>query len=307
MPGLLASALSLVSASLPSATSGRESLPPRRLAIYYGYPSLINGAYDIIVFGDGLEFVDQDANRTPPGAGRDEHDRTVRLITRLKRTGRQAEVFGYVTIGNSQRLSLSEVQRRVQLWASMGVTGILLDEAGQDYGVTAQRLVDAVNTVHAAGLHVCVNAFRLGDLRSVPWQAGDALLLESFGVRMGARQPIAQVIAIADEAAELRTRSGVRLFAVSTASNHTMDADDHSYAWSLAAIWGLDAIGWGEPHYSAVDSRLPWRPRPAEEARLHDAAFLSPIERAPSQVSRRTTRGRIVVFSTGAARFEQTR
>ena len=53
-----------------------------RLAIYYGYPSLVNGAngdlekaarvfsaYDVVVLGDGLEFPDQQSGRYPPGEG----------------------------------------------------------------------------------------------------------------------------------------------------------------------------------------------------------------------------------------------
>src|SRR5436190_6871477 len=49
-------------------TVAAATLPPQRLAIYYGYPSLVDGArgdiarvaavfgeYDVVVFGDGLE------------------------------------------------------------------------------------------------------------------------------------------------------------------------------------------------------------------------------------------------------------
>ena len=53
---------------------------PFPLAIYYGIPSLVNGAagdvdraaetfraYDVVVFGDGLEFDDIVPDRTPSG------------------------------------------------------------------------------------------------------------------------------------------------------------------------------------------------------------------------------------------------
>ena len=84
LPGTAAMLLGAVVWSEPSAGAG--TLVPKRLAIYYGIPSLVNGAqgdtaraaavfaeYDLAVFGDGLEFPDVVPQRTPAGAGPVEH------------------------------------------------------------------------------------------------------------------------------------------------------------------------------------------------------------------------------------------
>src|SRR5437762_11576869 len=68
------SSLLFAKSILPAATT------PARLAIYYGYPSLANGAngdvekaasvfsaYDVVSLGDGLELPDRESGRHPPG------------------------------------------------------------------------------------------------------------------------------------------------------------------------------------------------------------------------------------------------
>jgi hypothetical protein len=272
-----------------SATVHKKPVPS--LAIYYGYPSLINGVdgdmdravdafspYDIIVFGDGLEFNDQRSGRLPVGPGSDEHQRAARILTRLRESPRSPELYGYVALGQMQHLVGSEIDERVALWSAMGVTGIFFDEAGRDYGVTRQRLATAVGSAHERGLNVCVNAFEPADVlgpdtkgsprsghrnaRAVdtPLEPQDAVLLESFAVRLGIRQARDEVATRARRALALSDAAGVRVFGVSTAApDGSFNADDLVYARSLAESSGLDAFGWGEPQYGATDSRLPWR------------------------------------------------
>ena len=76
----------LTRAPLPAAGAAEAPVvPPRRLAIYYGWPSLVNESYgdptraaavfasfDLVVFGDGLEH---------PTHG--DHDRHAAIIERL--------------------------------------------------------------------------------------------------------------------------------------------------------------------------------------------------------------------------------
>jgi hypothetical protein len=76
------------------------------------------------------------------------------------------------------------------------------------------------------------------------------------------------VVATAKRAADAlawRQRAGISVFAITTAVG-PFDAPSFEFAWRQAAALGLDGIGWGEPHFSA-DSRLPWRERPADEAK----------------------------------------
>jgi hypothetical protein len=274
-----------------------DSKPVGRLAIYYGYPSRVNDAggdlsrateafspYDVIVLGDGLEFSDSTAGRLAVGLGRDEHERTADIIARLRATVRSPEIFGYIALGNTQDLSLAEIDKRVALWSAMQVTGIFFDEAGQDFAVTRERLAAAVGFAHEHRLNVCVNAFDPGDVlapasvppdssgqpdaapRDTPLIAGDAVLLESFAVRLGIREPLEDVVRRARRAIAMSRAGGVRIFGVATGRPdglfHLGEAD---YAWKIAQSVELDAFGWSEPGYGASSSELPWR-LPTERA-----------------------------------------
>ena len=103
---------SIVSACVLSATvlAGAPPPTPQRLAIFYGIPSLVNGAggdvgraaavfaeYDLVVLGDGLEFEDVVRARKPAGAGAVEYRRTKEIMARLAASPRATAVFGYVS------------------------------------------------------------------------------------------------------------------------------------------------------------------------------------------------------------------
>src|SRR5947207_11246180 len=85
-----------------------------RLAIYYGYPSLVEQSagdvgraaavfaqYDIVVLGDGLEL----KNDATGDAGlQQERTRLDDLIARIHRYPRRPQIFGYVDLGSTQHL-----------------------------------------------------------------------------------------------------------------------------------------------------------------------------------------------------------
>ncbi len=300
----------------------KPSAAPLRLAIYYGYPSLVNGAqgnveqavtqfahYDVIVFGAGLEF---DRAISTPTAGPAEHAFTRRLMARLRLQPRQPQIFGYVDIGSTNRLSMASIVDRIERWAAMGAHGVLLDEAGFDFGVTRERQNRAVMSAHTRGLGVCLNAFRPEDLfgtEAVPTNAAgggnptgiapvisarDAVLLESFAIRNGEAERPDRLARRVRAAQEGRARFGTRIFGVATSG-----ADDGAalaqYGWWAAAAFGLDAYGWGTASYSAVTSRLPWIARPAAEATLVGAAFSGDVTLGDTRWSRATSLGRIVI------------
>jgi hypothetical protein len=273
--------------------SGEPAAAPLRLAIYYGYPSLVNGArgnaalalavfadYDIIVLGDGLEVDGVSAGR---GAGHDEHAFTARLIDRLRLTPRRPDVYGYVDLGSTERLHLGEIGARLDGWARMGAAGVLLDEAGYDFGVTRERQNAAVEAAHARGLAVCLNAFDPHDIFSaapVPLNylgggnptglaplvsARDAVLVESFAVHNSVLEGINQLTVRTRAALDGRARFGTRVLGVATGAGRPEDARLAQYGWWIASVLGLDAYGWGPPTFGATHSRLPWMPRPAAE------------------------------------------
>jgi len=98
---------------------------PKKLLIYYGYPSLFNGSttiqgatrlfdkYDIVVLGAGLESPEHP-----------DHLNALKIIQRSRAT-----FYGYV----QSTLPLDEAKKRIDLWTDMGVAGIFLDEFGFDY------------------------------------------------------------------------------------------------------------------------------------------------------------------------------
>jgi hypothetical protein len=255
---------------------------PLRLAIYYGYPSLVNGAgadlaraaahlshYDVIVLGDGLEFDTAEHGYAGPA----EHAFTRQLVRQLAQTPRQPAVFGYVDLGRTQALTPEALADRVNRWAAMGVSGVFLDEAGYDFGVTRERQNHAVRAARARGLRVCFNAYRpediFGDERVPINEAGggnpsgekpvlsarDAILLESFAVGSGVLEPADPLARRVRAALAGRQRFGARIFAVATGG---ADTDLAHFGWRAASSLGLDAYGWSEPGYGAATSQLRW-------------------------------------------------
>lgn len=273
----------IVSACVLSATvlAGSPVSAPKRLAIYYGIPSLVNGAggdvaraaavfaeYEVVVFGDGLEFEDVVTGRKPPGAGPIEYRRTRAIIAQVAASPRRTAVFGYVDLGRSQRLSMEDISFRIARWKAMGAAGIFFDEAGADFDVDRARQNAAIDATHRAGLRAVLNAFDPDDVfatredgRAPRLRSGDAYLLESFAVRNGvAEDPRGwnDRLARAKRGAQA---TGAGIWATTTAAG-AYKPDLMAHAWAAAVQAGLDAFAWGEPSFSSADSRLPFRPRP---------------------------------------------
>ena len=254
---------------------------PKRLAIYYGIPSLVNDAagdvsraaaafaeYDLVVFGDGLEFDDVVPVRKPPGAGPIEHGRTRAIVAQLAAAPRRTAVFGYVDLGRSQQLSLDEIKSRVAKWKALGAAGIFYDEAGADFGVDRARQNAAVEAAHALRLRVVLNAFnpddvfRTGDDGVRPRIAhGDAYLLESFAVRNGVPADPRGWNARLGRARRGAAATGASIWATTTTEGK-FTPELMTHAWRAAVQAGVEAFSWGEPSFGSVDSRLPFRPRP---------------------------------------------
>ena len=260
---------------------------PKRLAIYYGYPSVVNGAagevekaisvfrkYDLVVLGDGVEFADSVAGRYPTGVGADEHEKTRKIIAALAGRGSSSKVFGYICLGDSQHLTESEIRRRVQLWKEMGVSGIFLDEAGYDWKIIdRKRQNSTVAFIHSLGLSSFLNAFYPKDLFSRENLLGknpdhaapllnekDLFLLESFQVKDGAYEEVLEWQERVDQAIRYRAQYGSHIFATTTGrENQPFRPEQFAYAWWSAWLYNLDGFGWGEPNFSVPAGTLPDR------------------------------------------------
>ena len=232
----------------------------KRVAVYYGYPSLVNGAkgdldkaaqvfnrYHIVVFGDGLEF---------PGA---EHENVVRLIASLDK---QVLVFGYVCLGHTQKLAIPEMQHRVLLWKGTGVEGIFLDEAGKDFGVDHSRRERMVDFIHSQGLSVFVNAFQPSDVfedGATHLGKSDFFLLESFVVRNGQPDDSKLMNTRVEQAAHYREIYKFHLVGVTTADSTPFSPALYKQACAAAHRIALDGFGWGEPSFSSQSNFLSGR------------------------------------------------
>jgi hypothetical protein len=282
---LTSAALSLAQASQASP----RPQTPARLAIYYGYPSLVNGAkgdvekaagvfslYDVVVFGDGLEFPDHQSSRVAQGDSA-EHQKLVEIIVGMKRHNAGIRIYGYVPLGEYQHLSDTDIQQRIGLWKQMGVAGIFLDEGSYDYGnVDRARQNNAVIYVHQQGLSAFMNGYfpdHIFGLENEPLyskgknknpghqppalNANDLYLLESFQIREGNYDDPVQWQARIKKVLDYRKRYATQVFAITTVGNKPFDAQKLNYGWWSAWMNDLEGFGWGEPNFSASDNLLP--------------------------------------------------
>jgi hypothetical protein len=281
----------------PSARSNHAV--PARLAIYYGYPSLVNGsrgdvekaagvfsAYDVVVLGDGLEFAEKQPGRYPEGDP-EEHQKALQIIAAVRKHSPTTRFYGYVCLGEipwpkGQQTALSpkQLEERIQLWKQMAVSGIFLDEAGYDFAVvTRERQNLAVRVIHELGLSAFMNAYFVEHLFSlqnkVPYANGseknperraplldqrDLFLLESFQVKNGTYESTAAAQKRLNQALAYRRRYGTRIFATTTTTEEQpFSAEKFNYAWWTAWLYGLDGFSWGEPDFAALTNNLPDR------------------------------------------------
>jgi hypothetical protein len=270
-----------------------------RLAIYYGYPSLVNAStgdvekaagvfseYDVVVLGDGLEFSDKQPGRYPEGDP-GEHQKVLQMIAAVGRRNPGTRFFGYVCLGEIpsltreiNSLTTQELEARIRLWKQMGVAGIFLDEAGYDFPVVTRKRQNAiVGIIHELGLSAFANAYFLDHLFSLennlPYANGpdknperlpplldhrDLFLLESFQVKNGTYESVAAWQPRLNQALAYRSRYGARIFSTTTiAENQTFNAGMFSYAWWTARLYNFDGFSWGEPNFAASSNALPDR------------------------------------------------
>ena len=292
-------AMTLAGSSLvfaKSSVSGASADIPARLAIYYGYPSLVSAAngdvekaagvfskYDVVVLGAGLEFPDRQIGRYPPGDPQ-EHQKVLKIIEAARERSPQTRFYGYVCLGEmpspkGEKISLTpkQLEERVRLWKDMGVVGIFLDEAGYDFrAVTRERQNMAVRIIHELGLSAFMNAYFLDHLFSLedklPYADGtaknpdhvpplldrrDLFLLESFQVNNGSYESVPEWRARLNLALKYRQRYGAQIFATTTTTEQEpFSAEKFNYAWWTAFLYGLDGFGWGEPNFAARSNAL---------------------------------------------------
>ena len=303
-------------------TAQAESpLIPKKLAVYYGFPSLVNvldrppmmspddwatevfNNYDLVVFGEGL----QDSSHS-------DHMNTEVIINKLKTPPNNTAVYGYIPIGVTKlsegqtSLSISEIKKRVDDWGLMDVAGIFLDQAGYDFGVSRQRQNDIVEYVHSKGLEAFINAWNPDDVFSptpdpiynptglaTVLGSSDIYLSESFQIKESEYQDPVVWMNKADKVLAYKQEFGVRVATVTTVSEDKPNFDQTKFdyaAWS-SLLYGFEAMGWGELFFSAGDNKLPYHPRP-NPGDIGDQ-FITSITYTPPLKTRKTNKVTIIV------------
>lgn len=252
-----------VSGPLPQLTSLVDTGPitsPRRLAIYYGWPSLVNSAggnltqatasftpFNMVVLGAGLE-----------DTSHGDHTNTVTIIGNL--AVNNVDVYGYVDLGiTTQNFDLPTIAMSVDAWKAIpGVTGIFYDNAGQDFGVTRPRLISAVDYVHSQDLVAFINAWQPDDVLSgaTPLRAGDWYLAESHPVSGGQCSNLDFWWDKSHKLKNYHDQLGVQIATSSTGGDEIECDDLPMYPPYRQALWatylfGFDAFNFADLLYSA--------------------------------------------------------
>ncbi len=255
------------------------SLPKMNVAFFYGYPSLINGAqgniqkavsafapYNVIVLGDGVQFNTRVKKRRPVGVGAIEYQRSRQIAAAILEQRPHTDIYGYISLGDTQALPGSEVQRRIHLWKDFGATGIFLDEAGYDWRiVTRNRQNSALNAAHSLGMKVFINAYYPDSLlnqqknlrknsktEEVALQPHDLLLLESMPVKNGIYVSAEEWRARLDQALRVRNAFGTRIVSLATGTReHPLDQGQVAYSCWNAWMFELDGVAWADSTYSS--------------------------------------------------------
>ena len=250
--------------------ASQSSIIPKKLLIYYGYPSSINASgadaskavqhfakYDYVVLGESLEDLSHN-----------DHNRTVEIVSHQLTDN--VKFFGYV----DSRLSLNASWDNIDQWIATGVDGIFFDVFAYDYGITRSQQNALVDYAHNRGTLVFVNGWDPDDVfgnainsqynpngAATSLGSRDFYLSESYQITLGNYQPESQWRAKQNKLDAYRDRLGFEVLAVTTgSSSFQYDQNKFFYAWYSALIDGYEAVGWGEASFSS--SAQPYRARP---------------------------------------------
>ena len=281
-----------------------ELKKPKSLLIYYGFPSLINDAksideavdafspYDYIVLGDGLSL-----------ESHSDHQKTLEIISDAKM--QESKVYGYIDAGmTTQKLSISEIEMRVDGWKAMGVAGIFLDDFGFDFKVSRDRQNKIIDYVHEKELQVIVNAWNADDVFSITNESrlnrdaqsshldeNDFYLMESYQVALSQYESL--------ESWQERSRGmkiyqdivGFKILSITT-SNAPYNEEAFYYTWYSALFDEHEATGWGEINFGATHQKSLFHDRPKLDDELF---FIGGIKDKNGIVKRETNLGRIEI------------
>lgn len=259
---------------------------PKKLAIFYAYPSTINGTYtvpaavlvyndyDLVVFGAGVEEISHP-----------DHQNTIDIIANSS-----ADFFGYI----DATLNLNVIKNKISKWATMGVEGIFIDQFGFDFGLTRGKQNSILNDVHTKNLIAFVNAWEPDDVfqqvNNVACciKPGDWYLAQSHYIKEGEYQNLNEWETKSNKLVNYKQTFNINVACITTTiSSIGFDQNKWDNAYYAHAIYNFDASGWGEPLFSAQSAQLPFRQRKD----IYGTEFIGNIVTNGSVKSRETNVG----------------
>lgn len=244
---------------------------PKKLAIYYGYPSLINGSdgnlssainvfkiYDQIIFGAGLEYTSHP-----------DHNNTINIINNSNMSNVQS--FGYI----DSTISIDLFEERVILWKQMGIKGIFCDQFGYDFENTRADQNNILDYIHNNGLIAFVNAWNCDDVFAsniVPIyntlgisstiNSNDWFLAQSYQIINNNYQTANDWLTRSDKLSTYSLSIGTKIACVTTTDDsNQFDQNKMDYAYYSCALYNFHSFGWGEYNFSASTAQLLFRTR----------------------------------------------
>lgn len=238
--------------------------PPKKLCIYYSWPSVINSSngdvnkavnqfvqFDIVVLGDGLW-------KTSHG----DNSKTKQIITLLRQRKPSIKIYGYIDVGvkaPAQNLSDSKLKEAIDGWKMMGATGVFGDDFGTDFGVYRQRQNVFIDYAHSKGMSVFANSWSVNDAlggTDCKLDVRDFYLLESFCVGHGAYRSLNEFKQRGDLALFYMKQKQVGIAAVATTTFNQLSANTPSngqflQSWYGTAMYNFDAFQFTDKDYSA--------------------------------------------------------
>jgi hypothetical protein len=321
---LSALVIQLILICLSKEPTSAQTVSPKPLLIYYGFPAKINGLttaqeaatefsrYAYVVWPDQIE----DYSKNPAEAPK--------AKTILDLINPATKVYGYVSLSQKIPTPLTEAQifQRLDAISAFGFKGVLFDECGYVDGVSRSRMTNAVQYAHTKNLVVLANTLYSTCLfqnaynpvynpTQIPSALGsqDGYLFESHVIINGnyfrfAGENGSQYDewdywrAKSDTLRQFQKQIGFKVFSITTPDYFsTYTQAKHYFAWYCAWLWGHEATGWSEQNYSSdapnnTSSNLaPFRTPPT--ITTPGNRFLTEFSRTGNEHVRFTNTGRI--------------
>ena len=258
-----------------------SNLLPKKLCMYFGYPSLVNGAagnintavntfkqYDQVIFPNGLEDISHP-----------DYLNTIAIINHPDMAN--TTVFGEI----DSTKPFGQNKSKIDLWKINGAKGVFCNKFGFDYNVNRAQQNTLLDYIHSSALIAIVYTTSVDDafckcihLTCNPLgqdsniSANDYYLALHYQVVNGAFQLPMDWKIRSDKMVNWRGVYGTKMACATTTNNTPFDQNKMDYAYFSTVLYNFDSFGYSEFNFSA-DNLLPFRTR----KQFYGTRFDSPI------------------------------